>query len=209
MMSVKHYALQGEANVSAINCSKVVAIVAKHLFKLDITNELPCETSSLTFSNEAHVVAKSQIFEEIKSSDHFIYACDGTSRQKASFIEQHIILSSGKQLSLGFKEVVSEDSDILLSKCVDAFREIIEIHCLDSTEDEESLLKEVIRKMKGLLSDRAAVMKAFDKKLHNFKVDLLGYENVSTHFLHCNAQFLLALSAASQEAIELAESDIV
>ena len=138
------------------------------LFKLDITNELPCETSSLNFSDEAHVVAKSQIFEEIISSDQFVYACDGTSRQEVSFLEQHIILSSGKQLPLG-----SEDSDTLLStgKCVDAFREIIEVDCLDSTEDEESLLKEVIRKMKGLLSDRAAVMKPFDKKLHNFKVD--------------------------------------
>ena len=201
-----YYALQGEANVSAIKRSKVVAIVAKPLFKLDITNELPCETSSLNFSDEAHVVAKSQIFEEIISSDHFVYACDGTSRQEASFLEKHIILSSGKQLPLG-----SEDSDTLLStgKCVDAFREIIEVDCLDSKEDEESLLKEVIRKMKRLLSDSAAVMKAFDKKLHNFKVDLLVYENVSTHFLYCNAHFPLALSSASQEATELAEYDIV
>ena len=46
------------------------------------------------------------------------------------------------------------------------------------------------------MSDRAAVMKAFDEKMHQFKLSLLGTESTSTHFLYCNAHFLLALSSA-------------
>ena len=68
------YALQGEANVSSTNCAKVIATVSKYLFEVDLEDKLPCQTTSLNFSNEAHVIAKSQVMDEIQNSDHFVYA---------------------------------------------------------------------------------------------------------------------------------------
>ena len=91
------YALQGEAGVSAGNCSKVVQTVAKHLFDFEICNEqLPCASTSVNFSHEANFTAKHQAVSEILHKQHFTYACDATSRQKTHFLEQHIYLSNGK-----------------------------------------------------------------------------------------------------------------
>ena len=48
-------------------------------------------------------------------------------------------------------------------------------------------------------------MKAFDSKMLKYKVDLLGGEDCTIHFLFCNAHFLLALSTAAEEAIRSIE----
>ena len=112
--------------------------------------------------------------------------CDGTGKAEGYlFRTTYIVLSNGKQLSLGFSELACEDSETLLNKCVNAFKEIVEIHCLNEEQkNEDQLLKEVIQKMKGVMSDRAAVMKPFDEKMHQFKLSLLGTESTSTHFLY-------------------------
>ena len=201
-----YYALQGEANVAATNCSKVVEIVSKHLFQTEFQESLPSASTSLNFSNEAHIIAKQQVASEILSNHHFTFACDATSRQKAHYLEQHIVLSNGKTLSLGFSEIASDDSETLLEKCVGIFNDICKVYCLDETAvEEDKLQKEIIRKLQCLLSDRAAVMKAFDSKMLKYKVDLLGGEDCTIHFLFCNAHFLLALSTAAEEAIRSIE----
>ena len=205
------YALQGESNVPAGNCSKIVETVAKNLFGQNIPKcDLPSSSTSLNFSNEAHVIAKHQAAEEILNSDHFTYASDATSRQKVHYLERHIILSNGKQLSLGFSEIACDDSQTLLEQCVSLFKDLCEIYCLDDEEiDANDLLKDVIKKMMCLLSDRAAVMKAFNAKVAKFKEELLGGEDFSTHFVFCNAHFLLALSAAAENALQSVEKVIV
>ena len=86
-----YYALQGEANVAATNCSKVVEIVGKHMFNIEFQENLPSASTSLNFNREAHIVAKQQVASEILTSDHFTFACDATSRQKAHYLEQHIV----------------------------------------------------------------------------------------------------------------------
>ncbi|GFO08909.1 hypothetical protein PoB_003541400 [Plakobranchus ocellatus] len=61
--------IKSEANISATNCSKVIATVAKHLFTTDLYDQLPSETTSLNFTSEANVIAKSQVVEEIKGNE--------------------------------------------------------------------------------------------------------------------------------------------
>ncbi|GFS08823.1 hypothetical protein ElyMa_001283800, partial [Elysia marginata] len=109
-----YYALQGEANVAATNCSKVIEIVANHLFNTEFNESLPSASTALNFSNEANIIAKQQVATEILANNHFTFACDATSRQKAHYLEQHIVLSNGKTLSLGFSEIASDDSETLL-----------------------------------------------------------------------------------------------
>ncbi|GFN81880.1 hypothetical protein PoB_000838600 [Plakobranchus ocellatus] len=203
------YALQGEGNVAASNCSNVVATVAKHMFGTILNKEdLPCKSTALNFSNEASVIAHHHVVDEIINTNHFMFASDATSRQKSHYLEQHIQLSNGKNLSLGFTEIASDDSDTLLEKCTSMFEKLCEIYCKANEEFDLSILfKEVIRKLKCVMSDRASVMKSFDKKLAAFRKDLLDDEDCSTHFLFCNAHFLLALSAAAEQGISIVEKE--
>ena len=50
--------------------------------------------------------------------------------------------------------------------------------------------------MTSVMSDRAAVMKNFDQKLHEYKILKPGDDDADIHFLSCNAHFLLGLSRA-------------
>ncbi|GFR88386.1 hypothetical protein ElyMa_000768900 [Elysia marginata] len=146
---------------------------------------------------------------EILNSDHFTHvthASDATSRQKAHFIEQHIILSDGKQLSLGFSQIACDDSETLLEKCVAFFKDLREVHCSEDDDvDGNECLKDVIRKMSCLLSDRAAVNKAFNSKMSAYKEELLDGEDCTMHFIFCNAHFMLALSSAAENALHNVE----
>ena len=56
-------------------------------------------------NHQAHIIAKQQVADEILNCQHFTFACDATSRQKAHYLEQHIVLSNGKTMSLGFSEI--------------------------------------------------------------------------------------------------------
>ena len=82
--------------------------------------------------------------------------------------------------------MASDNSETLSEKCSSMFHKLCLIHCSSNDEDDLSSL-ETIRKLKCLMSDRASVMKSFDKKFPQYKYDLLGGEDCSTHFLFCNA----------------------
>ncbi|GFO47734.1 hypothetical protein PoB_007423900 [Plakobranchus ocellatus] len=132
------------------------------------------------------------------------------SHQKDHYLEQHIVLSDGKTLSLGFSEIASDHWETLLKKFLSTciFKDICKVYCLDETCVEEGYLyKEIIRKLQCLLSDRTAVMKAFDSKTLNYKADLLGGEDCTVHFLYGNDHFLLALSTASENGIKCIEEE--
>ncbi|GFO35080.1 hypothetical protein PoB_006158500 [Plakobranchus ocellatus] len=194
--------LQGEANVAASNCTKVVQIVAKNMFNTNLTySELPSCSAALNFADEAHHLAKYQVVESVRKCNHFTLATDGTSRQKKHFIERHILLDDGTPMSVGFTEIASDDAQTLLEKTIDMFHDLCEVYNSSEVVDKEKLFKEIVGKMKCLMSDRASVMKLFDKKVAEFKNNLLG-DDASTHFLFCNAHFLLGLSKATEDAIK-------
>ena len=199
--------LQGQANVAASNCSKVIQIVAKYMFDTDLaSSELPSDSTALNFADEAHHEAKHQIVESISNSNYFTLATDGTSRQKKHFIERHIVLDNGKSMSIGFTETASQT---LLEKTIDMFNDLCDVYKTSNPDlDTDELLKEILVKLKCQMSDRASVMKLFDKKLAELKNSILG-ENTSTHFLFCNAHFLLGLSKATEEALSEIEESVI
>ena len=64
--------------------------------------------------------------------------------------------------------------------------------------------------MKCLMSDRASVMKLFDKKLAALRNDIvLVGGDVQTHFLFCNAHFLLGISGSVEATMKDLEKDIL
>ena len=114
--------------------------MAKHLFDFEICNEqLPCASTSVNFSHEVNFIAKHQAVSKILNNQHFTYACDATSQQKTHFLEQHIYLSNGKQLSLGFSEIACDDSQTLLERCEALFKDLCEMYCLDPDFDRNVL----------------------------------------------------------------------
>ena len=68
------------------------------------------------------------------------------------------------------------------------------------------LTKNILQNLVGVMTDRAANMKAFDRQLEGYvqnNVDL----NIQLEFLHCSAHFLLGLSTAADKALkEVAET---
>ncbi|GFO06120.1 hypothetical protein PoB_003262500 [Plakobranchus ocellatus] len=49
--------------------------------------------------------------------------------------------------------------------------------------------------------------KSFDKKLHDYRTDLLD-EDVSTYFLFCNAHFLLGLALEVENVVRVVEKKV-
>ena len=93
-----------------------------------------------------------------------------------------------------------------MEKTVELFKELSEVYSED-VEEREKVFKEILCKMKCAMSDRAAVMNLFDRKLEEFKKQTIC-EDVSTHFLFCNAHFLLGLSSAAEDACKEIEKEV-
>lgn len=209
-----YMALQGEADIPASKCSKVVDIVSRHLHGKKLKG-LPCTSSVLNMADEGHHVAKQQIADKILSSKHFTLSSDGTSRQKQHYMERHITLDDGTMLNLGFSEIASDDAKSMLEHAIEILDEITHVHCSSSypTDDNyqdkvNETLIEILKRLKSLMSDRAANMKAFDELFHNYKREILGPDDASTIFLFCNAHFLLGLSAGTEKVLRLIEDEL-
>ena len=198
-----YMSLQGEASVSASNCSKVINIVSKYLYRQEIPLEsLPSIQTALNMATEGQYLSKQHVIESILHNPHFMLGTDGTSRDKRQFIEQHIVLSDGNTMSLGFTEVSSDNAQNLLEKTMDLLHELSNIYCeKDEEAKKDQIFKEILSKLKCLMSDRAPVMKLFNRKIAEFKKDMVG-EDVHTHFLYCNAHVLLGISSVVEPVIK-------
>ena len=140
---------------------------------------------------------------------------DGTSRDKKHYLERHVILNDKTEMSLGFTEIAVDDSVTLLEKTLEVLEDLSDSLCKTSTEDVESNQKEkqeqfleFLKKMKCTMSDRSSVNKSFNQRLSEYKQELLNGEDASTHFLFCNAHFLLGLVAATENALKFSENQM-
>ena len=118
-----------------------------------------------------------------------------------------LTLDDGTNLYLGFTLVASEDANTLLDVTINLFRKISQCHSGFSNQDTSSTLKNLLRKIKSTMTDRASAMKLFDKKLQDFLRSELGAD-VEISFLHCNAHFLLRFSDSCEKAFKKIEAEI-
>ncbi|KAI0223811.1 hypothetical protein LSAT2_025070, partial [Lamellibrachia satsuma] len=191
--------LQGEGNVAASKCRDVVKIVANQLLQQNLTNEdLPCTQSILNMADEGHVISKIQTTEAILENRSYTLHTDGTSRDHNTIVGQQITLDNGVSMSLGFRQVASENASTLLDITMELIQELRDVYCtLNEEQKKEDIFKKLLKKMNSLMSDRAAVMKNFNEKLKAFIQSELGKE-ITMHFLYCNAHYLLGLSRACE-----------
>ena len=190
-------------------CRTVIKAVAKNLFNTDIADkDIPCLQTALNVADEGHVLAKYQAAEQMLNVDNFTFHSDGTSRNGMKIVGHQISLDTGKTLSLGLATVATEDASTLHEVTVHLLEEITDIYSSDKSEDEKNqVFHSLLSNLTNVMSDRASVMKCFDRKLEHFLQSELGHD-ARLQFLHCNDHFLLGLSRASEIALQKIEETI-
>ncbi|GFS25408.1 hypothetical protein ElyMa_001686900 [Elysia marginata] len=167
--------------IAASKCSEVIQIVSKNMFGR--TLDLPHRTTADLIVEEARALAKLHVAECLKESSNATLHSDGTSRQKKKFVGQQLTLDDGRLLSVGFKEVATEDAQTLLETTADMLEELSELY----NEEKDNLFLQFISKITSTMSDRAqSVMKSFSQKFGEMRNLVVG-ENVRTTFvLQCS-----------------------
>ena len=112
---------------------------------------------------------------------------DGTSRDHRKYVGHQVTTDSGKSLSCGFIPVCQENTATLVDIAYGLLQELADVY---DTEKVDEVFKGMLKNLSGLMSDRASVMKSFDKAFSEKRKDLLETEE-DMEFLHCNAHFLL------------------
>ena len=197
--------LVGELEIAAARVPEVIHCVGKHVFNTEISLEdLPKKTSVFRYVDSAHAVAKMQLQEQMQKN-RFDLHTDGTSRCKKSFIGQQITLENKSSLSCGFHRVSTESAETLVDITMALITEIASV----TTDDEEEIarsVKQMLKNLNALMSDRASVMKSFDQELDKTRRDILETET-GLDFLFCQAHFLLGLSSAAEKTLSKIEQD--
>ena len=106
-------------------------------------------------------------------------------------------------LSLGFDPVANETAQTVLDL---ALQKLNDYALLLDPADADQQIKNILKNLVGVMTDRAANMKAFDRQLEGYVQNNVD-PNIQLEFLHCNAHFLLGLSTAADKALkEVAET---
>ena len=200
--------LVGECEVSSKRVGRVIQCVSKWLFGKKVSHkELPCSSTVLNYTDRAHVLGKYHIAEAATSTERFDLHTDGTSRDQKHFIGKQLTLDSGYTMSVGFTPVVVENATSLLDNVISMLDELSDIYAEENSTEKQSVFRTLLGKMFATMSDRCSVNKSFNVKLSEYKKEHLGLE-VDTHFLFCNAHFLLGLSTAAEETLNQLEKDL-
>lgn len=193
----------GEAEVSAQNTAKVIHIVSKHVFRTEIPlHDLPSDRSALRFADRGHVLAKYHLAQELGNNKWDLHG-DGTTKDHTKYVGSQVTLGTGQMLSTGFTSVCTEDAGTVLDVSIGVLKELSYIH--DQADERNEKFKEMLSNLVGVMSDRAAVMKAFDKQLNTKRKEILGTQE-NLEFLHCNAHFLLGMSSGADSVLKEVES---
>ncbi|XP_076447511.1 uncharacterized protein LOC143284579 [Babylonia areolata] len=186
--------------IAASRVGPVIKCVLSHLCSKQNIQlcDLPSKTTCLRFADIGHALSKMQIAEELKSQLFDLHV-DGTSRDHRKIVGHQITLQSGKQLALGFCSVDRENTDTLIDVTMTLMHEISFLGTATYQETED-IVKDVFRHMVATMTDRAATMKSFGRKLCEAKKELLS-EDAGLEFLFCSAHFLLGLSESTSRAL--------
>ena len=96
-----------------------------------------------------------------------------------------------------------QNTTTLLDVTMTLLEELSDIY---SEEEAQENFCRMLQQLSGVMSDRASVMKSFNKALDEERKMLLQSEE-GLQFLHCNAHFLLGLSTESEKILAKNEKD--
>lgn len=189
--------LETECEVPARRCSDVIRSVSRHLFGVEFDEHaLPSKTTNLRIADQTHSLAKFHIAEEMANKQYDLHT-DGTSKNTKKYVGFQVTLEDKKVISLGFDPVACENVQTVLDLTVN---KLSELALLYSPDDSAQQLKNMLRNMVGIMSDRANTMKAFDRQLDSLRTEVANPET-QLEFLYCNAHFLLGLTTTAEKAL--------
>ena len=84
---------------------------------------------------------------------------------------------------------------------------IEELSDLYGDAERDQVFDSILKKLFAVMTDRAAVNKAFHSKLNQHRNEHFG-EEVDIQFLNCNAHFLLGLSTSCESKLKVLEKEI-
>ena len=125
---------------------------------------------------------------------------DGTSRDHKKYIGCQATLSTGRTLSMGYTTVCTENTDTLLDVAIAVLRELADVY--EGGDSIDQNFKELLRKLSGMMSDRASVNKSFNKAIEKKRQEILEDDSLQLQFLYCSAHFLLGLSSESEKVLK-------
>jgi hypothetical protein len=196
--------LIGEAEVPADRCGQIIHIVSKHVHHVDIPLcDLPSKRSALRFSDRGHYLAKYHVAETLVNTKHWDLHSDGTSKDHRKFVGHQVTTADGNTLSCAFTPVDREDTETLLDIATNLLTELADVF---DPSDADKQFKIMLTNLSGLMSDRASVMKSFDKEMNKARQRILETQE-DLNFLHCNAHFLLGLSNSCEKVLKRLEKD--
>lgn len=133
-------------------------------------------------------------------SQHYDLHSDGTTKNGKKVVGHQVTLDSGESLACGFTVVGTENAASLVDITVGLLEEL-SLVLQDDIEQQHQTFLELLQRLTSLMTDRAAVMKAFGRQINEKRKELLqSDENIS--FLHCNTHFLLGLVGAVDKAFK-------
>ena len=155
--------LVSEVGVSTANVSKVMDIVGRNIFHHSFKERLPCAYTCQKMCDEGYVVSQIQTTESVLKAENVTLHCDGTSRDQKKIVS--LTTDSGETLHLGYQPVGTEDASTVLDLTVDLLKNVSHAYGDMSSLTCEELLDKVKPKVTSTVTDRAATMKSFGKKL--------------------------------------------
>ena len=151
--------LVGQHENAASRCGEVIKTMITTLTDKYIPEtDLPSTKTVCRFIKHAGTIGKLQIGETLSNSSHFDLNLDGTTKQGKKYLSHQITTDQGQSLSLGFETVAEENASTLAETATNVLEELSVIYENDPGKRQETFL-EYLQKLKGLMTDQAAVMK--------------------------------------------------
>ena len=109
----------------------------------------------------------------------------------------------GQSLFIEYVPVATEDTTTLVDISINLLEELSLLH---GEDDSHETFPQMLHQLSGLMSDRCSTVKSFDRAMQKEKKTLPQTEE-NIQFLHCNAHFLLGLSAECEKILARREKE--
>ena len=199
--------------VGANKVSKIIRTVLECVGKMNV-NRLPKATVIKYMATEQGMLAKGAAQKAIEdSTDDITLHVDGTSKKRKHFISYLASTSSGT-FAMGLDDIHSETSEEVLRKAEESLNGLTEL-LGNSDEVNKVKVEEMLGRIKNVMTDRAAVNKAFIRKFEDWRAEVLPkvYPNFSSlsesvqkeltevNALFCGKHLVLNLQEYAQKAL--------
>ena len=210
--------------VSTENVGKAIHSVACNLFQVDSQAllNLPSRQCVTNIVDEGQYLMRLFYAKQLTQTEHWGLARDGTQRKKRKVLDTSVVLDTGDILPLGFTRVAHEDSETIVKVSQRNLHELNEVkNAFDSrgaldireTIERKNLIVTCLEKLSFFMTDRAANEKLANKKLSNWRDDILkdvqtNYEKDSIHSMYCMAHVLLGFSRNVSSELSLLQTSL-